>query len=45
MTWSFDNFSPARVGVLARKKDVAIVFINSDSGEEYLTVDGNIGDR
>ena len=25
--------------------EVALVFINSDSGEEYITVDGNQGDR
>ena len=25
--------------------EVAIVFVNSDSGEDYITVDGNEGDR
>jgi beta-glucosidase len=29
----------------ARGKDVAMVFINADSGEGYLTVEGNQGDR
>ncbi|THH02894.1 hypothetical protein EW026_g96 [Hermanssonia centrifuga] len=29
----------------ASGKDVAIVFINADSGEGYLTVEGNAGDR
>ena len=29
----------------AVQKDVAIVFIQSDSGEGYITVDGNAGDR
>jgi beta-glucosidase len=29
----------------ARGKDVAMVFINADSGEDYLTVEGNQGDR
>ena len=28
-----------------RFKGAAIVFINSDSGEDYITVDGNEGDR
>ena len=27
------------------QKDVAIVFLQSDSGEDYITVDGNEGDR
>ncbi|KAL4774413.1 putative beta-glucosidase F [Aspergillus nidulans var. acristatus] len=29
----------------ANDEDIAIVFINSDSGENYITVDGNPGDR
>ncbi|KAG8737691.1 hypothetical protein FRC12_017053 [Ceratobasidium sp. 428] len=29
----------------ARGKDVAIVFISADSGEGYITVEGNAGDR
>lgn len=29
----------------ATGKSVAIVFITSDSGEEYITVEGNAGDR
>ncbi|KAG8864203.1 hypothetical protein FRB96_006024 [Tulasnella sp. 330] len=29
----------------ARGKSVAIVFITADSGEEYITVEGNVGDR
>lgn len=31
--------------VTASPDDVAIVFINSDSGENYITVEGNPGDR
>ncbi|KAL4810907.1 glycoside hydrolase superfamily [Aspergillus unguis] len=31
--------------VEAGDDDIAIVFINSDSGENYITVDGNPGDR
>jgi len=30
---------------MARKRSAAIVFLSSDSGEEYITVDGNQGDR
>jgi beta-glucosidase len=29
----------------AAGKDVAFVFINSDSGEDYITVEGNEGDK
>lgn len=29
----------------ANGTDVALVFINADSGEGYLTVEGNTGDR
>ncbi|KAJ5856447.1 uncharacterized protein N7529_010391 [Penicillium soppii] len=31
--------------VTATAKDIALVFINADSGENYITVDGNPGDR
>jgi len=30
---------------MARKRSAALVFLTSDSGEEYITVDGNQGDR
>ncbi|GAB1202925.1 hypothetical protein APSETT445_001549 [Aspergillus pseudonomiae] len=33
------------LGISAGPDDIAIVFINSDSGENYITVDGNPGDR
>jgi beta-glucosidase len=29
----------------ASQADIAIVFINADAGEEYITVEGNVGDR
>ena len=29
----------------AVEQDVAIVFLQSDSGEAYITVDRNVGDR
>jgi beta-glucosidase len=31
--------------ITANSSDIAIVFINADSGENYITVDGNPGDR
>lgn len=37
-----DSFPP---DVTARPKDIAVVFINADSGENYITVEGNPGDR
>ncbi|KAI7873124.1 glycoside hydrolase superfamily [Mucor mucedo] len=30
---------------LASQANVAIVFVNSDSGEEFITVEGHVGDR
>ena len=30
---------------VAQSATVAIVFVNADSGEEYITVEGNKGDR
>ncbi|KAL4062620.1 glycoside hydrolase family 3 protein [Scleroderma yunnanense] len=43
--WDFDNWDLARAGNSVIGMEVAIVFINSDSGEGYITVDGNVGDR
>jgi len=40
-----EDFNLPRAGNMARKRSVAIVFLTSDSGEEYITVDGNQGDR
>lgn len=44
-----DNWDLDTVSALARRaNDVnapAIVFVNSDSGEGYIAVDGNVGDR
>lgn len=34
-----------RVKILASEADIAIVFVNADSGEEFITVEGNKGDR
>ncbi|KAI9251582.1 glycoside hydrolase superfamily [Sporodiniella umbellata] len=40
-----NNWDTKGAAKAASGADVAFVFANSDSGEEYLTVDGNIGDR
>lgn len=45
VNWWFEDFSPIGAGGVAFGKDVAIVFLNSDSGEGYITVDTNFGDR
>ncbi|EED13089.1 hypothetical protein TSTA_055890 [Talaromyces stipitatus ATCC 10500] len=34
-----------KIQALASQADVALVFVNSDSGEEFIVVDGNEGDR
>ncbi|KAG6830364.1 hypothetical protein H0H87_008310 [Tephrocybe sp. NHM501043] len=45
VSWFLDDFNLARAGNVVRFKSAALVFINSDSGEDYITVDGNEGDR
>ncbi len=40
-----DNFAYSAIGSLASQASVSIVFVNADSGEGYITVDGNEGDR
>ncbi|KAJ5130891.1 uncharacterized protein N7515_006930 [Penicillium bovifimosum] len=40
-----DNWALDKVAATAAQADVAIVFVNSDSGEGYINVDGNEGDR
>ncbi|KAF2767060.1 putative beta-glucosidase [Teratosphaeria nubilosa] len=44
-----DNYAYAQIDALARRvpdvDGVSIVFVNSDSGEGYIVVDGNEGDR
>ncbi|CEL60157.1 hypothetical protein RSOLAG1IB_09406 [Rhizoctonia solani AG-1 IB] len=45
VSWHTLDWDTAGAKTRASNKDVAIVFINSDSGEGYLTVDGNRGDR
>lgn len=40
-----DSDDTAAGAAAASGADVAFVFITSNSGEEYITVDGNVGDR
>lgn len=40
-----NNFDMAAIAKAATGAHAAIVFVNSDSGEDYITVDGNQGDR
>ncbi|KAI9434686.1 glycoside hydrolase family 3 protein [Lactarius indigo] len=44
-SWLFDDFDLVGAGDAAIQQDAAIVFLQSDSGEAYITVDGNEGDR
>ncbi|RPD58566.1 hypothetical protein L226DRAFT_536965 [Lentinus tigrinus ALCF2SS1-7] len=39
------NWDLAGAAAAAVDQDVALVFVNADSGEDYITVDGNEGDR
>lgn len=45
VSWSLNDFDYDLAVSTATGADVAMVFLNSDSGEEYINVDGNIGDR
>lgn len=40
-----DNNATSQIESVASQATVAIVFANSDSGEGYIEVDGNLGDR
>jgi len=41
----FLDWDTAGAAAAVQQMEVAIVFVNSDSGEGYITVDGNLGDR
>jgi beta-glucosidase len=46
--WSFLDFDTQRAAKISDERlgvDAAVVFVHSDSGEGYITVDGNAGDR
>lgn len=40
-----DNYAKTSIDNLARRTNVSIFFANSNSGEWYVEVDGNLGDR
>lgn len=42
---TYDDWDLDKAKEISKDADVAIVFSNADSGEEYLEVDGNVGDR
>lgn len=45
LQWWLDDWDLSGVAGIAQTSEVTIVGINSDSGEQYITVDGNEGDR
>ncbi|KAJ7262759.1 beta-glucosidase [Mycena haematopus] len=45
VSWILDDFDTDRAGNMAIGRSAALVFLQSDSGEDYITVDGNEGDR
>jgi beta-glucosidase-like glycosyl hydrolase len=45
LSWFLQDYDIQAAGHAALNKEVAIVFIAATAGEEYLTVDGNVGDR
>jgi len=42
---SYGDDDAKNAAKVAKNADVAIVFVQADSGEEYITVEGNAGDR
>ncbi|CAE6446591.1 unnamed protein product [Rhizoctonia solani] len=45
ISWWLNDWDTAGAAAAVSNKDVAVVFIASDSREEYITVDGNKADR
>ncbi|KAF7732300.1 hypothetical protein EC973_005196 [Apophysomyces ossiformis] len=45
VTWLPNDWDLKSAANTARDSDIAIVFAQADSGEEFITVDGNHGDR
>ena len=45
LDWHFNDTDFETAAEVAARAEVAIVGINSDSGEQYITVEGNEGDR
>ncbi|KAF9528785.1 glycoside hydrolase superfamily [Crepidotus variabilis] len=45
LSWLLDDFDLDRAASTAARQSAALVFLKADSGEDYITVDGNEGDR
>ncbi|VDB87831.1 unnamed protein product [Peniophora sp. CBMAI 1063] len=45
MSWYFNDWNTTAAGIAAANQEVAFVFIQSDSGEEIGSFEGNLGDR
>jgi beta-glucosidase-like glycosyl hydrolase len=45
VSWMLNDFNYNRASAAAHNQGAALVFIQSDSGEQYIKVDGNEGDR
>ncbi|KAH9916602.1 glycoside hydrolase superfamily [Epithele typhae] len=45
VSWFLGNWDLRGVQATALEQEVALVMVNADSGEGYITVDGNQGDR
>ena len=45
VSWFLNNWDLAGAAATALDQELALVFVNADSGEGYITVDGNEGDR
>ncbi|SPC65536.1 probable beta-glucosidase [Ustilago sp. UG-2017b] len=45
MQWNFDDFNLKQSVKIANMTDVTLVFVSAGSGEGYITVDRNEGDR
>ncbi|WEW55300.1 beta-glucosidase [Emydomyces testavorans] len=41
----FDNYATSQIKPVVSQATVSLVFVNADSGEGYISVDGNQGDR
>ncbi|KAF7314428.1 Fn3-like domain-containing protein [Mycena kentingensis (nom. inval.)] len=40
-----NDYNLARIETVAAYDDACLVFVNADSGEAFITIDGNVGDR
>lgn len=45
ITTIYSDFAYTSIKTAAQAADTCLVFVNANSGEEYLTVEGNQGDR